>query len=430
MRKNRNYQKSSFLLTLLLVASNLVFGQSYQLETEKGIASSIAPYSLEVRQAILQASQYPQVLTQLSQNQQKTKNDFQNLISGFRQTKQSWFYTLTRYPELMHSLAILPKGQSKDDIQSLLPNQDPELVTAAWKIYKHEKEDLVQADNINQTAQKDFNNLIQNVDEITKASFLKLASLPDVMTFLTNNIELTSKLGNRYKENASQVNGQLAALHDSLNVQNQIEIAAYKKQLEENPQAKQELSQAARDYAKANGYNIPNQQYANNQNYYANPYSYWFGYPSWYGSPLWYPGSYWSSFGIYGGMGIGMGYGMYGFPSYGFYNWFFNGGYYVNYPILYRQFGNYYRSNIGGHRYMGSANRGFMDVAQNHFSGINNRQNSLAAFSENYRSNGQSYRTSALSSRTYSNSGSYGGGRSFGGGGFRSGGGGGGGRHR
>ena len=59
------------VMMLLLVASNrLLFGQTNQLETDKGIAASIAPYDSEVRQAILQASQHPEILIPLQKSQE------------------------------------------------------------------------------------------------------------------------------------------------------------------------------------------------------------------------------------------------------------------------------------------------------------------------------------------------------------------------
>ncbi len=423
---------------LIVTSSRKGFGQSGQFETDKGIAASIAPYDSPVRQAILQASQYPQILTQMKQIQGNSEVAFQNMISDFRQKKQGWFYTLTRYPDLTHKLATLPDGQEKDNLYRLLPSQDPDLQEAAWKLYKHEKDDLVAVDNLNQNAQKEFNTSIQGLDASTQASFQKLAGLPDVLTLLTNNIDLTTKLGGQFKADPTTLNTQLAALHDSLNVQNQYEIAAFKKQLADNPQAQQELSQAAQDYAKANGYNLPNQQsyngnngnnnngYYNNNNYYNNPYSYWFGYPSWYGSPLWYPNSFGYNSGFYMGLG---GFGMYGFPSYGFSNWFFNGGYYNRYPRLYNTFGNYYHNNIGERRVIGSVNSGFMGVANNHFNQnggtrlnyMNSANNYSRPAGQSYQGNGNTTHVNANSYHTQSwggNVGGFSGGsRGFGGGG-------------
>ena len=403
--------------------------QTNQLETEKGIAASIAPYDADVRQAILLASEHPEILTRLEKSQTQTVSNFRNMIAEFRKTKQGWFYTLTRYPELMHTLASLPDGQSKEAIHKLLPNQEEELQEAAWKVYDHEKKDLIQIDNVQVAAQEDFDQLIQNLDESSKAAFKKLSSLPDVLTLLTNNVDLTTQLGQHYKTNPAELNNHLTALHDSLNVQNQYEIATFKKQLADDPQAMKEYGQAANEYANSNGYTLPDQQsYVNNSYYYGNPYSYWFGYPSWYSYPNWYPGSFGYNSGFYGGAG---GFGFYGFPSYGFSNWFYRRGYYNRYPHLYRQFGNYYQVNIRSNRVMGSVNRGFMGVAGTHYNPTGgHRFNQLNSPSMYNRTRGAFYEnrggTTHFNSNTYHSQswGSHGGRINSIGGGIRNGGGG------
>lgn len=367
----RKMQRKIGLIFLLTISGFFVFGQVSQLETNKGIAASIAPYNADVRQAILQVSQYPEILTQIQQNQRQAQLAFQQVISGFNQKKQAWVYTLTRYPDLMHNLATLQEGLDKNEVYKLLPNQDSDLQKAAWKLYRNEKQTLQQIDNIKLSAQQDFDKAIEKYNPPTQAAFQKLSTLPDVLTLLTDNFNLTSQLGILYKENPIELNNQLAALHDSLNVQNQYEIEAFKKQMADDPQATQELSEAAKSYAKSNGYEIPDRPIENwdTPYYYANPYSYWFGYPYWYAYPLWYPRAFWYDFGFYRGIG---GFGIYGFPSQGFAFWFFNNGFYHRYPHLYRRFGEYYRINLAGRRFMGPVNGGFMEEAHKHF---NNRGN-------------------------------------------------------
>ena len=378
---------------LFLTSTLQVSAQTSQLETDQGIVASIAPYDADVRLAILKASEYPEVLTQLQKNQSQSVASFQKTIGGFNKKKQTWFYTLTRYPDLMHTLAALPDGQSEDVVYRLLPNQDPDLQEAAWKLYRKDKKDLVKVDNIDVAAQHEFNRTIQHLNDPAREAFQKLATMPDVLTLLTNNVDLTIRLGENYRNNPARLTNHLTALHDSLEVQNQYEAAAFKKQMADDPQAMNELSQASNAYANSNGYDASNQNYSNNPyynnsdpNYYGNPYSYWFGYPSWYATPMWYPGGFGYNSGFYFGMG-GMG-GLYGFPSYGFSNWFYNGGYYRHYPRLYRQFGNYYRSNIGSNRVMGSVNRGFMGVAHNHYNGAG-RLNTLTSPNSYRRASGQ-----------------------------------------
>ncbi len=217
-----NRSSRSWLTWVFLSASVLAFGQSNKLETDKGIAASIAPYDADVRQAILRASEYPQVLTQLQKAQNQTLASFQKMISGFRKKKQEWFYTLTRYPALIHQIAILPPNQNQSSVYKLLPNQDPGLQEAAWKLYNSEKKNIVKLDNIRVVANQEFEKSISHLNKSAREAFRKLETLADVLTLLTNNIELTTRLGEHYKSNPTQVANHLTVLHDNVEAQNQI----------------------------------------------------------------------------------------------------------------------------------------------------------------------------------------------------------------
>ena len=190
--------------------------------------------------------------------------------------------------------------------------------------------------------------------------------MPDILTLLTNNIDLSTRLGEHYKSNPQELNNRLAALHDSLNVQNQYEIAAYKEQMADDPKATDELARLQKIMQKQMilmclhnkimiriiqvimlilipiGLDIPNGILIH------------FGILE--------------VFGLKQDYTLGLAALVYGvFPGYGFSNWFFNGGHYNRYPNLYRQYGNYYRHNVAENRVMGSVNHGFMGNANNHF---------------------------------------------------------------
>lgn len=404
---------TSLLMAIVFSININAFSQTNQLETDKGMQNSVASYNSDVRQAILLASQFPQTLSQLQQEKNQTQASFQGLISDFSQKKQGWFYELTRFPDLAHTLATLPAGQSRDEIKKLLPNNDENLETAAWRLYRHHKDDLIEADKLNLQAQESFNKAIQNLDTPSQDAFKKLSQYPDVLALLTDNLDLTTKLGQQYIADKDGLTSQLASLHDSLMTQNQAQMAAYKKELENNPQAKQELNQAAQDFARSNGYILPNGQVGYNVNYgYANPYSYWFGYPYWYGSALWYPSAYWGSFGLSYGFG---GFGFSAFPAYGFSNWFYNGGYYMNYPYLYNHFGNYYRNVIV--RQPRFVNNGMVAGSRNYYGAYRNN-GYYNRSTQNYRQSNSSFQNRSYGGGNRSSFGG-GGGRSFSGGGRR-----------
>src|SRR5882757_6971153 len=110
----RYFYKSFFWI--LFLAASVVSAQSNKLETSQGLADAIASYDADVRQSILVASEYPSVLMQLQKSQDQTMESFQKMIGRFRQKKQEWFYSITRYPELMHQLATLPAKQTQETV--------------------------------------------------------------------------------------------------------------------------------------------------------------------------------------------------------------------------------------------------------------------------------------------------------------------------
>jgi hypothetical protein len=82
-----NYGYYRFILSalLILVTKTLIFSQNNQLETDKGLLQSIAPYSSDVRQSILMASQNQNVLDRAQQIRTRSQKSFQDLIKGFGQ---------------------------------------------------------------------------------------------------------------------------------------------------------------------------------------------------------------------------------------------------------------------------------------------------------------------------------------------------------
>ncbi|MFD2569168.1 hypothetical protein ACFSUS_00900 [Spirosoma soli] len=345
------------------------------INNDKVIVSAIAPYRDDVRQAILLVSEQPDVLTSLAQQRDNTQQAFTRLIQSYDQKKQGWFYDLSRYPNVVHDLATLAPHSDKPTVTALTKDLPTDLQESAWKLYRHNRDELVQMDNLNQQAEQEFNRLIQPLDGATQNAFRKLIEMPDVLSQLTDQIDKTKQLGEAYRANPDEVTKELTALHDSLNVQNQQELAEYQNELDKDPQAKQELQQAGLAYAKANGYNTginPNPAWVNSNYYYQNPYPFWFGYPYWYASPLWYPSAWWYGTGFYFGGGGNLV--LFGLPSISFSTWFFRRGP-TYYPHLYRGFNNYYVRTMGEHRFWTPGNAGFMTAAHRTFgpaAGFNN----------------------------------------------------------
>jgi len=439
--RSLNYYKTLFAIAMLVTAAFSAYSQDFpngynnqngydnrQNEvTDQSLVQAIAPYNEDVRNDILIATQYPDILEELSQIRDHTTRAFQATIRNYPQKKQNWFYEISRYPQLMDKLATMPRRKSKGEIESLLSNPTEELKEAAWKLYANHHDDLVTVNNLNQQALISFQELINPLSRNAQTAFRTLQEMPDVLSLLNDHIDIASRLGERFRNDPSGTSQQLAEVHDQLDSQNKQDLASYQDELAQNPQAWQELGQASRDYASTGGYSYPAPTQDKVINY-GSPYSYWFGYPVWYSSPMWYPGAFGYGSGIYFGFG---GYpSIYGLPSLGFSRWFF-GGAYRRYPNLYRQYGRYYSDNVGRGRYVSPNRSAFMGTANRHFvpnmsgrsSGFNNnqayRQSRSMAASQNYRVAPRQSYSGGNSVRSYSRP-SYGSGsnRGFGGGGY------------
>ncbi len=188
----------AFTALIMTLFQSQIFGQANQIETLKGMQQSIASYDADVRESILTTSQYPVALATIQNLRSQAQNSFQNVIKDFNQKKQGWFYELTRYPDLLHTLATTPSGKSRDEIEAMLPNKDENLATAAWKLYRHHEDDLDKVDQLYQQAEDGFKKTIQPLDATAQSAFTTLAKYPDVMLFLNDNLDITQQLGKKY----------------------------------------------------------------------------------------------------------------------------------------------------------------------------------------------------------------------------------------
>jgi hypothetical protein len=230
-------------------------------------------------------------------------------------------------------------------------------------IYSDHFDDLAQINSIYQSSQSSLDKIVSGYDNQTQNDFHKVIESPDVMSLLTDNIDLTMSLGEAYKTDPQSVMNQLDSLSAQLSDQNAKDLDAYKRDVASDPKLQQEMKSAADEFARQYDQQDTSNTYVTNNYYGGSPYPYWFGYPSWYAGPMWYPTPFYYNTGFYYGPGGGLV--VVGFPSYFYANWFFHRGYH-GYPVLYRRYNTYYnihRANI----VRANVYRGFNAAAHDHF---------------------------------------------------------------
>jgi hypothetical protein len=357
-----------FILSLMaLTLSCVARGQGYidsLAHEDHEIASAIAPYPADVRTAILEASQYPQALVKLERLQARTSQSFQDLVSGYPREDQQALYQAGRYPDLLNKLVAAGPGSAQaESLTKAYPEAEQKDIMTAYRTHYS---DIVKMNDLYQSSQKSMQKIISKYPANVQDDFQKIVAMPDIMTLLTDNIDVTVGLGEAYQTDPTGVKQHLDSLHSQLQQQNDTDLAAYKKQVENDPKLQDEMKKAADEFATQ--YNQPdNPTYVVN-NYYDNtPYPYWFGYPYWYASPIWYPQPLYFHTGFYYGPSGNMI--VCGLPSHLYANWFFGVGY-TRYPAMYHNYHGYYdvhhATNITRVNNI-NVYRGFNHVANRHF---------------------------------------------------------------
>jgi hypothetical protein len=328
--------------------------------------SSIAPYSANVRNAILNVSVYPQKIVKIERLQARSSQAFQDVVSPYPREEQEKFYDLARYPELISQL--VSDSKTPDQVRSILSSYPKELATIVSDLYPSHESDLRKINNSYQQSQEALQGVIKSLPENVQQDFKTVIGMPDVMNLLTDRIDLTVSLGEAYKNNPEEVKQSLNTRSNEITSQNAKDLDDYKNKVANDPELQAEMKKSAEDFASNYSETDSGSPQVVNNYYSSNPYPYWFGYPYWYPSPIWYPQPLYYHTGFYLGAGGSMV--IVGLPSYGYSNWFFNYGY-RRYPRMYGRYNEYY-SIHRNYNYNINVYHGYNSSVRQHFNNVNN----------------------------------------------------------
>lgn len=384
----------TILLAILIIPNALSQNlQDSVRQDEKEIVSAIAAYPSDVRNAILDISQYTPKLIKLERLQARTSQSFQDLVANKSREEQEKFYEISRYPELIKELGGT-SIKSEDELKTLLASYPEVTQKMIREIYPSQAREFRMMNSLLEKSDESMQQIIKSLPAETQSNFNKIVVQPDVMNLLTDRIDNVVSLGEAYKENPEEVKKNLDDLSAKLTEQSEKDLVDYKKKVESDPQMQEEMKKSAEQFsdsysasseANANDdeepttdANQPTQQpvvnnYDVSPNYLnTNPYPYWFGSPFWYANPIWYPRPWYYHTGFYlGASGNLM---VVGMPS-GYYSrWFFRYGWNA-YPRYYGFCRNYYNAH---HTFVSrnvNVYRGFNRIVNNHFTRVNKLRN-------------------------------------------------------
>lgn len=305
--KPRTEKRTSYrLLSVLLILVAVFFSQGLHaqrnkeklqemIEEDQTAINAIAGYDETVQQDILQLSQSPEVLNILEDLQKKSERQFRDIIQEYDRDGQAALYEMARYPDLISELlrSGKPSVSRVNDISSKYPSDIRETVR---KYARSHYDALREIDQLNNETDRKFQSYLSTYDDQTRESVRTLLKYPEIVSILVEEKEFTRLLGQTYREDPEWVINQLNTISAQLEEENQKDLDDYKNQMQNDPEAYQEmLSAADRFSAESNitrDYGDYDDDYRRSGSLEINiihSYPYWYGYPYWYPYPYWRP---------------------------------------------------------------------------------------------------------------------------------------------
>ncbi|MDQ3191644.1 MAG: hypothetical protein M3Q58_08625 [Bacteroidota bacterium] len=296
------------------------------IEEDKASIDALVLYPEETRNAILEASVHPEVILKLENIQSQTREKFLQLIENLPEEEQLKMYDLTRYENLIKSLAENGK-KSQQEIEKILENYPEEIHEEAIEIGRQRYKLIKNINELYESANNSFYKVLQDYPKETKEAYRELIQYPEVIEILADNMKLTVSVGDLYQKNPQWVKSRLDSMNIEAERRNEKEAAEWQKKLEDNPELLEEYTNSAEEYANEKGFS--EEEYREERieireiryhHYYAYPF--WFGYPHWYPYSYWYRWPVWYDWGFFYGPGGSVV--LTGLPSYYFTYWYFN----------------------------------------------------------------------------------------------------------
>ena len=350
-------------LTLSSVAQTEEELLTQLIEEERSSVEALVLYPDDTRMDILEASKYPEALVKIESMQNKTSSSFKRLMENYPREIQEKVWDMTRYPGLISGL-VSGGPKSGSELEQVLLTYPEEIRARAREIHNTHFSLLTSMDEMNRDWDNTFRELVREYPIKTQDALHSLVNLPEVLTLLTDNIRMTVLVGDLYRRRPEWLFGQMDSLNVVVAEQRSNELNDWKTNLDENPQAREELIQSAQTFAGEYGYDDAYYDYGDDiyysedrgpeevtvEHHYYHHYPFWYGYPYWYMYPRWRPYPIWWDWGFYWGPGRVVV--IVDLPSYYFTNWYFYRPYHhYNYPHFSSCMVNHYY----GHRHSSSS---------------------------------------------------------------------------
>ena len=322
-------------------------------EDDREALEAVALYPEDVREHALQVASEPALLIDLQKLQERSQDDFRDLLGPYSQDDQEQLFELSRYPDLVEAIA---RGgeKSRAELERIAADYPEDVRAAALRQGSEHHKVVSRMHALLADFDGRFGDLIEDLPPARQQAFRGMLRTPELLSLLTEHTAMTVLLGDAFEREPGAVRDALADLNLQVAKRNAEDAKDWKRSVDSDPDLRRDYDAAAQDYHNDTGYSAyqaPSQTVVNVS---INPYPFWVGYPWWYPVAYdyydpwywWYPRSSWGHCGYsYGPRVV-----LYGgpfwapwYPSYHFTSWYFShGDHHSHYPYLSDRFVSYY----------------------------------------------------------------------------------------
>ena len=330
-------------------------------EEKQNIIETIALYDADQRTAVLEAAAHPEVLVRMGNIRANTEFLFKEKLTAVPEEDQKKIFNVTRYPDLMNAISSHREERTGEEMNELLQQFPAEIHEDAGFVNNNYFDLIVEVNQLYRQAEQDFQRMLATYPNDVRQTYSDLSKLPEIVSLLSNNLDLIILLGDEYRQHPKEVMAELDSLNIVVAEARAKELTDWKKELEANPEARQEYEQSAKEFS-----DNENEEEANSDDVYAgaesknhveevyvhhtwNYYPYWFGWPAWYGYECWAPYPWWYHWGFYYGPYHTMV--IWSFPSDFYMYWYF---WYDPHMYYYPHYTDHIIHHYYGPRHIGS----------------------------------------------------------------------------
>ena len=290
------------------------------IDDDRSTIDAIAGYDQKIQQDILVVAKTPELLNRIEELQKRSQEQFRAIIAEYDQETQGAFYDMARYPNLISDL-VSNGRPDYTKVNRIVSNYPKDIQQTANKYGRRYYDVLLRIDRLNNEIDRSFKRALEPYNSKTRESVNVLIGYPEIVSTLVDDKQFTVLLGEVYREDPSWIVYQLNQISQQLAEANREDLEAYKNQIQNDPEAYNELLEASEKFAREN-----NETRYLDRSYnptvevrVINSYPYWFGYPYWYSEPYWRPRPFYYHTGFYrNNFGAVV---FVGLPSFNFIHW-------------------------------------------------------------------------------------------------------------